>query len=168
MHNPKTLKQIRWLIALVITGLLLSGITAFPLTFELQLFDQYLQSHHFSGSVAEWIHRVAAGLKETDEHYPFIAYGTDWLAFAHIMIAVAFIGPFRDPVKNSWIIDWGLICCIMVIPLALIAGPVRDIPFFHRLIDCSFGVIGFILLFICRNLIVQLTFSASQPAFTNK
>ena len=29
-----------------------------------------------------------------------IAYGTDWLAFAHITIAVAFLGPLKDPVRN--------------------------------------------------------------------
>ncbi|HUM46348.1 MAG TPA: hypothetical protein PLD84_05440, partial [Chitinophagales bacterium] len=91
-----------------------------------------------------------------DSTYPFMAYGTDWLAFAHIVIAIAFLGPYKDPIKNSWVIDWGLINCILVIPLALIAGPIRDIPFFHQLIDCSFGIIGFIILFICRNLIVQL------------
>jgi hypothetical protein len=29
--------------------------------------------------------------------YPFLAYGTDWLAFAHIVIAVFFIGPLVKP-----------------------------------------------------------------------
>jgi hypothetical protein len=32
--------------------------------------------------------------------HPWLAYGTDWLAFAHIVIAVFFIGPFVDPVQN--------------------------------------------------------------------
>jgi len=71
-----------------------------------------------------------------------MAYGTDWLAFGHLVIATAFIGPLRDPVRNKWIIDWGLIACVGVLPLALICGPLRGIPFYWRLIDCSFGFVG--------------------------
>jgi hypothetical protein len=33
--------------------------------------------------------------------YPFLAYGTDWLAFVHLVIAVAFVGPFFDPVPDK-------------------------------------------------------------------
>lgn len=87
-----------------------------------------------------WLQRVLSALTETDARYPFLAYGTDWLAFAHLAIAAAFIGPYRDPVRNKWFIDWGLICCAGVIPLALIAGPLRGIPLYWRYIDCSFGV----------------------------
>jgi uncharacterized membrane protein len=36
----------------------------------------------------------------------------------------------------------GLIASAAVIPLALIAGPIRGIPFPWRLIDCSFGIIA--------------------------
>jgi hypothetical protein len=88
--------------------------------------------------------------------HPFLAYGTDWLAFAHLVIAVAFIGPFIDPVRNKWIITFGLISCAGVIPLALIAGPIRGIPFPWRLIDCSFGIFGCIPLLRCRSLILDL------------
>jgi len=45
-------------------------------------------------------------------------------------------------VRNKWVITFGLIACAGVIPLALIAGQVRGIPFAWRLIDCSFGVVG--------------------------
>lgn len=157
MSQHKLLKRIRILIALIIAGLAISGITAFPLVTELTLFDQYLQSHSSNNSLNDWIHRVATALKVTDSTYPFMAYGTDWLTFAHLVIAIAFLGPYKDPIKNRWVIDWGLINCILVIPLAMIAGSIRDIPFFHQLIDCSFGIIGFIILFICRKLILQLT-----------
>ena len=85
-----------------------------------------------------------------------LAYGFDWLAFAHIVIAMAFIGPLKDPVKNKWIIDWAILACLAIIPLAFIAGPIRHIPIFHILIDCSFGVIGLIPLLICRKMIKQL------------
>jgi hypothetical protein len=92
---------------------------------------------------------VTSALDSTASTYPFLAYGTDWLAFAHLVIAVAFVGPYRDPVRNKWIIQWGLLACVGVISLALIAGPIRGIPFGWRLIDCSFGVFGCIPLFAC-------------------
>ena len=47
-----------------------------------------------------------------------------------------------NPIRNKWVLQFGLIACAGVIPLALIAGHVREIPLFWQLIDCSFGVFG--------------------------
>ena len=58
------------------------------------------------------------------------------------------IGVFRDPVRIVWIIVWGMIACVAVIPLALIAGPIRGIPWGWTLIDCSFGIVGVVPLII--------------------
>ncbi len=96
-----------------------------------------------------WLRRVYDALSDTNHRYPFLAYGTDWLAFAHLVIAIAFIGPLIDPVRNKWVLTFGVIACAGVIPLALIAGYIRGIPFFWRLIDCSFGVFGAIPPVIC-------------------
>jgi len=63
---------------------------------------------------------------------------------------MGFIGPLKDPVKNVWIIEWALLACVAIIPLALIATPVSHILLFHILIDCSFGLPGLILLIICK------------------
>ena len=137
-----------------ILALLFSGLTAFPVETELNWL-----LHHPSlipSGMQAWLQRCYDALKTTNEEYPMLAYGYDWLAFAHIIIAMAFIGPWKDPVKNSWIIDWALLACIAVIPLALIAGPIRQIPFFHILIDCSFGIIGIFPLLLCRKWIKQL------------
>jgi hypothetical protein len=60
------------------------------------------------------------------------------------VIAIAFLGPLKDPVKNIWVVEFGMIACVLVIPLALICGAIRDIPLYWRLIDCSFGVFGLI------------------------
>ena len=54
------------------------------------------------------------------------------------MIAEAFIGR-----RNLWVIEFGMIACALVIPLALICGPLRGIPAFWRMIYCSFGVVVF-------------------------
>jgi hypothetical protein len=156
------LRRIRFLLILFILGLVLSGLTAFPLETELGILSRILgidpaaDPNIYSG-LQLWIARVGMALRETYAKYPFIAYGTDWLAFAHLVIAVAFIGPLRDPVRNAWVITFGLIACAGIIPLALIAGAVRQIPLYWRLIDCSFGVFGAIPLWLARRDILRLS-----------
>jgi len=153
--------KIRLLIALFIAGLALSGVTAFPLVHELNLLCRFLgvgdvhTADGYSG-LTWWILRVREGLVVTQGNYPFIAYGTDWLAFGHLVIALFFIGPLIDPVRNIWVLQAGLIACVAVIPLALICGPVREIPFYWRLIDCSFGIVGFVPLWLTLNLTREL------------
>lgn len=48
-----------------------------------------------------WLRRVHAGIVNTNRDYPFMAYGTDWLAFGHLVIVIAFFGPMRDPCATS-------------------------------------------------------------------
>src|SRR5215471_17325906 len=93
-------RRIRVLVIVFMAGLILSGLTAFPLTIELRILRSFLgidpavSPGSYSG-LQHWIATAAAALQEIDVKYPFIAYGTDWLAFAHLVIAVAFIGPLR-------------------------------------------------------------------------
>ena len=96
-----------------------------------------------------WLVTVRDALIATNARYPFLAYGTDWLAFAHLVIAIAFVGALRDPVRNRWLFLFGMISCLLVIPYAMACGGARGIPFYWRLIDCSFGVFGFIPLWFC-------------------
>ncbi len=146
--------RIRVLIITFIVFLILSGITAFPLEAELKfLVDSSTSS---PVSLREWLNTVYQAIKDTNNNYPFMSYGTDWLAFAHIVIAVVFIGPLRDPVRNIWVIQFGMIACLMIFPLAFICGPIRHIPFYWQLIDCSFGLIGFIPLYKCYRYIRKL------------
>lgn len=149
MEQARTLRSIRIWLPLFIIGLVLRGATAFPLEHETDWLCSLLANHSLlpQGTVL-WIDRVHSALRNTDNRYPFLAYGTDWLAFAHLVIAVAFLGPLNDPVRNKWVLQFGLIACAAVIPLALIAGPIRGIPLAWRLIDCSFGVIAAIPLVI--------------------
>ncbi|QBZ98253.1 hypothetical protein [Flavobacterium sangjuense] len=147
-------KRIKNLIILFIIGLALSGITAFPIESELALLHS--DSSMLPVTLQNWINQVYFAVKDTNAKYPYLSYGTDWLAFAHLVIAVVFIGPLRDPVKNIWVIQFGMIACCMVFPLAFIAGPIRGIPFYWQLIDCSFGVFGFVLLYWCYRNIVKL------------
>ncbi len=138
------LTRYRILLAGFIAGVVLAGATAFPLTWEIAHLADFLQRAPIQiPSLTAWVVKVGQGLTETDARFPFLAYGTDWLAFAHLMIAIAYIGPWREPVRNRWVLEWGLICCAGVIPLALICGPIRGIPWGWTLVDCAFSVVGF-------------------------
>ncbi|MET7386813.1 hypothetical protein ACFYPT_33590 [Streptomyces sp. NPDC005529] len=153
------LKGIRaWLVFFVVS-LVLSGATAFPLVHELHWTEDLLRSlsvpEHLP-ALMDWIERVRRGLDTADADYPFLLYGTDWLAFAHLVIAVAFYGPYRDPVRNIWVVEFGMIACAGIVPLALICGPVRGIPFWWTLVDLSFGVLGVIPLHVVRKKIKRL------------
>ncbi|MBB5064526.1 hypothetical protein [Granulicella mallensis] len=158
MLSHQHLREIRFWLGLFIAGLVLSGVTAFPLQTELTWAVSLLETSPVrpiaeATSLLLWIAHVQAALSDTNAHYPFLAYGTDWLAFAHLVLAVLFFGPYRDPLRNRWVITFGLIACGGVIPLALIAGHIRGIPIPWQLIDCSFGIFGAIPLLRCRWLI---------------
>ena len=147
MNHESRREWIKWLTWLFIVGLFISGATAIPLQSELDTLAKFLGG---TGSgFARWIFKVRNALDNTYADYPFMAYGTDWLAFGHFVIALAFVGALRDPVRNRWLFLFGMISCVLVIPYAMILGGVRGIPVYWRLIDCSFGVFGFIPLWFC-------------------
>jgi hypothetical protein len=146
--------RFRAVLLLFLLALVLSGITAFPLVTELRGLDAMAGSPADSpGSppqnVQQWISHVRQGLEESYAKYPFLGYGTDWLAFAHLVIAVFFIGPLLRPAEYAWTLLAGMIACMGVVVLALACGPIRGIPLYWRLIDCSFGVFGILPLLYC-------------------
>jgi hypothetical protein len=144
-----------------ITALVFSGATAIPLEWELGVGARFLgvdgkTSAEVTSGTGHWVLKVSEGLQDTNEKYPFMAYGTDWLAFGHFAIAVAFLGALRDPVRNRWLFQFGMIACVLVVPYAFVFGGVRGIPIYWRLIDCSFGVFGLIPLWLCNRWIGEL------------
>jgi hypothetical protein len=148
-------------LGLFIVGLVLSGLTAFPLLRELSVLSQILgitdpASYAEEHGLRQWIAFVHFGLDQTYVRFPFIAYGTDWLAFGHLVIAAFFIGPFVAPIRNSWVLHVGLAACLAVIPLAIICGHIRQIPLYWRLIDCSFGMVGSIPILFCLDLVRRM------------
>ena len=157
LQGSSELRSIRILLALFIAGLIFSGVTAFPLVHETRWLAEFVAKHSMlPPQISTWIQRVYAALADESARYPFLAYGTDWLAFAHLVLAIVFVGPLRDPVRNKWVLHFGLMACAAVPLLALIAGPIRGIPFGWRLIDCSFGVFGAIPLAIALRLTNRL------------
>jgi hypothetical protein len=167
MDTKQSYRIVRIVLLFFVGGLLLSGLTAFPLILEVNILYSLVGDGSLMEGVwpdmAHWIALVHQGLNEVNRTYPFMFYGTDWLAFAHITIAIAFIGPLRDPVRNIWVVEFGMIACALLIPLALICGPIRGIPLFWTAIDCSFGVFGVIPLAIAYRQIKRIMLFEQQP-----
>lgn len=162
-------RRYRLSLGLFVAGLILSGVTAFPLLTEMRWLASWLgilEPEHYADypGVLHWIAYVLRGLEVTYARYPFIGYGTDWLAFGHLCIAVFFIRSFSKPLESDWVLKCGLICCAAVIPLALIAGQVRGIPLYWRFIDCSFGILGAFPLFYCLRLTRHMRAGQATPA----
>jgi hypothetical protein len=160
-RTPVLLHRIRIVMGLFIAALVLSGATAIPLEWEADVLARVV-GVPADGPAAEapglahWIAAVRTGLHETHAKYPFMAYGTDWLAFAHFVLAILFLGVLRDPVRHLWVLTFGMIACVLVIPTALVFGWVREIPFAWQLIDCSFGVLGIVPLWLSRRWAAEL------------
>lgn len=162
------IRRIRILVGLFVVGLVLSGVTAFPLGVEARALDRFLHgsawpvARHLPFLVA-WIDRASAGLTAAYARFPFLAYGTDWLAYGHLTIAAAFWGPYRDPVRNVWVLKFGLIACAGVIPLALICAPLRGVPLWWTPVDGSFGIFGALPVYAAYRLARGLE-AAAAPA----
>jgi hypothetical protein len=165
--------RFRWWLGLFWIGLVLSGVTAFPLLTELRVLVDFLGLDRADRSVfgaaegiVTWVLRVRAGLEDVYVRYPWLAYGTDWLAFGHLAISLFFIGPWIRPAGSRGVLLAGMAACVAVIPTALICGQIRGIPLGWRMIDCSFGVFGIVPLIACYRLlsIIESTGSGGPPA----
>jgi hypothetical protein len=174
-------RRIRLVTLFFIGALVLSGATAIPLTAEVDWLVKFTNASGLSGpnlppsGLALWLMKVQEALHQTEAASAFLFYGTDWLAFGHFVIALAFIGALRDPLRNAWLFTFGIIACVLVIPYALVFGALRGIPLWWRLIDCSFGVFGVIPLWLCRRWVGELetgsrasSDSAGLPKVTSK
>jgi len=140
---------------MLIAGLVVSGATALPIVSEIRGAEQVLGPDMTGGGaipawIAAWLVQLRDGIIATSQVAPFMFYGTDWLAFGHFVIAGAFIGALREPVRNRWLYQFGMGACLAVPVWAALLGPVRGIPWWWRIIDASFGVLGFIPAWLCH------------------
>jgi len=88
------------------------------LSFLLKYFSSSTPLHY-------WLENVLSAYKNVNNDTPFLLYGYDWLAFAHFILVILFIGPCGGPVKNSWVIEYRLLACLLIFRLAFIAGSLR-------------------------------------------
>lgn len=158
------LRKIRFVVSGFIALLVLSGLTAFPVHTELNFLKEHF--NWFPQFMQPWLFTVAEAVNTTAGKYPFLIYGYDWLAYAHIVIALFFVGVYRDPVRNAWVLRVGMLACAGVFVLAFSCAGIRGIPIFWTLIDCSFGFFGIIPLLIAQRWINQLE-KLQQQEFIN-
>ena len=156
-NESNVLARIRVFTVLFIIGLVLSGATAIPLVTEVDWLTKVTGAREALGPAgrtpawAPWLCKVQDAVHLAADKNAFLFYGTDWLAFGHFAIALAFVGALHDPVRNKWLFTWGMSACVLLIPYGLVFGHIRGIPFWWRCIDSSFGIIGIIPLWLCRN-----------------
>lgn len=149
----KDLRLARLMLGLVAIGLLVSGLTCYVLPGGVSALLDYLWRRTpdaFPLLEGEYylLERVERGLAELDANFPEMMLGTDWLGFAHIVLAILFLGALRNPVRNIWVIQFGLVSAILVIPAAFLFGALRGLPTAHYFVDASFGVFAAIPLLI--------------------
>lgn len=154
--NDRILARVRALTWVLIVGLVLSGVTAIPLRSEVAWLvkmtgavERAAKGLEQASDWAQWILRIQRALDRISAADPFLFYGTDWLAFGHFAIALAFVGALRDPVRNRWVFVFGMRACMLLIPYALVFGAIRGVPVWWRMIDCAFGISGFIPAWLC-------------------
>jgi hypothetical protein len=128
------------MLAIVAFGLLVSGVTIWPAAWELRTGIRLVWG---GGEPAGVLHAFVAQALDAYERVrieqPFLLYGYDWLAFAHIVLAILFAGAARDPVRNIWVIQCGLVMCALVPVLAGVCIPLRGIPAEWFWIDFAFA-----------------------------
>jgi len=86
----------------------------------------------------------------------FYWYGMDWMAFAHLLFAILFYGLYKDPIRNKWLVSFGLVACVAIAPIALGFGHLRGIPLIWQFLDMAFGVIAGALLLRIKSLIQSI------------
>jgi len=128
------------MLGIVVFGLFMSGITIWPAVPELKIAVRIVWGEGEStGVLHNFILQAIEGLESVEANYPFMLYAHDWLAFAHIVLAILFAGAIRDPVRNVWIVQCGLIMCALVPVLAGICIPIRGLPLVWFWIDFAFA-----------------------------
>jgi hypothetical protein len=146
-------RQIKWMTLFFMAALAISGATAIPVEWELKVF---LSDFPSNNDLSRLLHRVQMAVQETNTKFPFLMYGYDWLAFAHFVIAIVFVGILKDPVRNIWVIEFAMIACLMIIPYAFVFSAIRGLPVWWSVVDSSFGIFGLLPLWWIRNKILQL------------
>ncbi len=137
--NPN-LARAKIMLSIIVFGLLVSGITVWPAVPELKLAVRIVWGDgEPSGVLHTFVLQAIEALEHAHANYPFMLYAHDWLAFAHIILAILFAGAIRDPIRNVWIVQCGLIMCALVPVLAGICIPIRGLPLRWFWIDFAFA-----------------------------
>ena len=134
------LKRAKWMLGIVVFGLVVSGVTVWPAVAELKMAIRIIWGvGEPIGVLHAFLLKAVEGLESVEADYRFMLYAHDWLAFAHLVLAILFAGAIRDPVRNVWIVQCGLIMCALVPVLAGICIPIRGLPLVWFWVDSAFA-----------------------------
>ena len=151
------------MLGIVAFGLFVSGVTVWPAVPELKAAVRIAWGDvEPSGVLHHFVLRVIQALESVQANYPFMLYAHDWLAFAHIVLAILFAGAIRDPVRNVWVVQCGLIMCALIPVLAGICVPLRGLPSCWFWIDVAFAPAAALPLWIALRDIRQIE-AGSKP-----
>jgi len=149
------MKKIKTYTALLMAGLVIAGATAFFIPWGVDLIVNHTPLPEWINQTV-WLNYVLNGVIQIDKSYDFIWYGTDWMAFAHLLFAILFYGLYKDPIRNKWLVSFGLVACVAIAPIALGFGHLRGIPLIWQFLDMAFGVIAGALLLRIKSLIQSI------------
>src|SRR4051794_22366545 len=95
--ESRAILRFRIVLGLFIAGLVASGMSAVPLPREIKILATSMGVNEGAdptrySAVQQWLLVVKVGLGDMYARYPWVAYGTDWLAFGHFAIAIFFVG----------------------------------------------------------------------------
>lgn len=140
------LQKARWSLIAFTCCLFGVGLSVFPLDAILSRLLPWSDQHFPQATLTLFLKDIAEAYYYNLKHYPFMLYSLDWLGYAHLMIALVFIGPIRDPQRNIWVIQFGQLACLLTLPAIGLFGWLHQLPWQWSILDCSFGLIGFAIL----------------------
>ncbi|MDZ7904021.1 MAG: hypothetical protein U5L01_16485 [Rheinheimera sp.] len=118
------LQKARWSLVVFTLCLFGVGLSVFPLDAILSRLLPWSELHFPQATLTLFLKDIAEAYYYNLQHYPFMLYSLDWLGYAHLMIALVFIGPIRDPQRNIWVIQFGQLACLLTLPAIWLFGMV--------------------------------------------
>jgi hypothetical protein len=157
-ERRQTLSRVRALLVFYAVALIVSGLTAVPVEWEVRTaiavgWGDAAPGTSWWPAMHVFLSQVAAAAQDVGARYPYFFYGFDWLAFGICVLGLLFLGAVRDPVRNVLVVKFGLLCCGLVLVFATIVPHLRGLPWFWTFVDGSFGVLGAVpLLLLLRDI----------------
>ncbi len=150
------LTRIRLCLALLMAGLLFSSLPGFfPLNGTKWILGLLARTSHFGDGTPlfTWFLGTRQALMATSLTARFLFYATNRDGLSRILFALLFLGPYRDPVRNRWVINFGLLSCAALVLFAFVAGEIQGMPFLWRCADAAFALLCALPLLLCKHYI---------------
>ena len=128
------------MLVIVAFGLFVSGVTIWPWDIELSFAISALQAIAGPEPLIQLLQDIQQDMRLLEQSNSFVLYVADWLAFAHLVLAVLFLMALKNPIRNVLVVRFGILCSLSVPILAITCIPMRGIPLFWILIDSSFAL----------------------------